>query len=102
MSQPNCNGLAAVNNHPAETQFDIFSGGDINATLTQLTRAGHTVKQSTDGAYWVSKFGLSRYCESLSDLQAFARKVGVLSKFSSPTPEYVNPTEKTNLPLPRS
>ncbi len=78
MSQPNGNGLAAVNNQPAETQINLFCDYDFNATLTQLTRAGHTVKQSTDGAYWVSKFGLSRYCESLSDLQAFAQKVGAV------------------------
>ena len=78
MSDRNSNGLAAVNNQPAETQINLFNDFDFNATLTQLTRAGHTVKQSMDGSYWVSKFGLSRYCESLSDLQAFVRKVGVL------------------------
>ena len=78
MSRPNGNGPAAVNNQPAETQINSFYDPDFNLTLTQLTCAGHTVKQSADGTYWVSKFGLSRYCESPSELQAFARKVGVL------------------------
>jgi len=66
-------------NSNQDIYYAATPSGEISvSTVDCLTRAGHTVKQSTDGAYWVSKFGLSRYCESLSDLQAFARKVGVL------------------------
>jgi hypothetical protein len=90
-------------NSNQDIDYAATPGGEISVSIVDcLTRGGHTVKQSTDGAYWVSKFGLSRYCESLSDLQEFAQKVGVLSKFSSPIQEYVNLTEKTNLPPPRS
>ena len=61
-----------------DIDYAATQSGEISVwTVDCLTRAGHTVKQSTDSKYWVSKFGLSLYCESPSDLQAFAQKVGV-------------------------
>jgi hypothetical protein len=38
---------------------------------------GHTVHKGTDGGFYVSRFGLSRYCKDLEALQDFAKLVGV-------------------------
>ena len=45
--------------------------------LVQLALGGHTVHKCEFGDYLVSKYGLSRYCEDLDDLQDFARQLGV-------------------------
>lgn len=45
--------------------------------IAELALAGHAVHKGRSGDYLVSKYGLSRYCQDLDDLQAFARKLGV-------------------------
>ena len=43
-----------------------------------LAQAGYLVHYAADGYLVVrADWGLSRHCDSLADLQAFARKVGV-------------------------
>ena len=46
--------------------------------LVQLALGGHMVHRGQYGDYLVSKYGLSRYCEDLDDLQDFARQLGVI------------------------
>ena len=44
----------------------------------RLAQAGYLVHDAADGYHVVrADWGLSRHCDSLADLQAFARKVGV-------------------------
>lgn len=38
---------------------------------------GHTVHKGQDGGFYVSRYGLSRYCKDLKALQDFAKLVGV-------------------------
>ena len=43
-----------------------------------LAEAGYLVHDAADGYFVIrADWGLSRHCDSLADLQAFARKVGV-------------------------
>ena len=51
-----------------------------NATaslIAQLEKADHRVIKDTGGGFTVCKYGLSRYCENLTELTAFAVRVGV-------------------------
>ena len=44
----------------------------------RLAQAGYLVHDAADGYHVVwADWGLSRHCDSLADLQAFAKKVGV-------------------------
>ncbi len=49
----------------------------IAGQIARLALAGHHVIKGTAGDYTVCKYGLTRYCASFAELQAFARKLGV-------------------------
>ena len=50
----------------------------IATLIAQISLAGHAVHKATDGSYTVCRYGLSRYCGDIGDLQSFAKMVGVL------------------------
>jgi hypothetical protein len=52
-------------------------GRDISTQIAQLAIAGHAVHKGSAGDYLVSKYGMTRYCEDFTELQAFARQFGV-------------------------
>jgi hypothetical protein len=45
--------------------------------IAQLTVAGHAVHQGHAGDFTVCKYGMTRYCKDLAELQAFAKQLGV-------------------------
>lgn len=45
--------------------------------IAQLAKAGHVVHQYIGGDYIVCKYGMTRYCQDLDELAAFARQLGV-------------------------
>ena len=87
MHSTKSNGLAAANNQPAETYTpnatspNYPTGGHLckqEATLiAQFALAGHVVRRGSCNDYTVSKFGHSRYCQDLSELQDFSGRLGV-------------------------
>jgi hypothetical protein len=79
------NGLTTPHSQPAKTlskhtadsaTIDQHSKAESNL-IERLVLARHTVHQGRDGDYIVSKYGLSRYCTDLAELQTFAIKLGV-------------------------
>jgi hypothetical protein len=77
----NSNGL-----HNDTTDVNFRTGGAINqdpdgkAIATQLARfalAGHTVHKGSVGDFTVCKYGMTRYCKDFTELQAFAKQLGV-------------------------
>ena len=50
---------------------------DTATLIAKLALAGHAVHRGDDGDFLVCKYGLSRWCENLSELQEFAKKLGV-------------------------
>ena len=46
--------------------------------IARLALAGHAVNRGAAGDFLVSKFGMSRWCENLDELRAFAVRLGVL------------------------
>ena len=74
---------------PTKTQNAFITNTDSLDYLTSLlgteallkahfAEAGYLVNDADDGFIVVrADWGLSRYCNSIADLQAFARKVGV-------------------------
>ena len=87
MHSKTSNGLVAANNQPAETYTpnatspNYPTGGHLckqEATLiAQFALAGHVVRRGSCNDYTVSKFGHSRYCQDLSELQEFSVRLGV-------------------------
>ena len=87
MHSTKSNGLAAANNQPAETYTpkatspNYPTGGrlsKVEATLiVRFALAGHVVRRGSCNDYTVSKFGHSRYCQDLSELQEFSVRLGV-------------------------
>jgi hypothetical protein len=62
------------------TDGPIQQAQDGSAIATQLARlalAGHTTHKGSAGEFTVSKYGMSRYCKDFTELQAFARQLGV-------------------------
>lgn len=58
----------------------IQQAHDDNAIATQLARlalSGHTTHKGSAGDFTVCKYGMSRYCKDFTELQAFARQLGV-------------------------
>lgn len=45
--------------------------------IAHLTLAGHVVYKGQFGDFLVCKYGLSRYCQDLAELQVFARQLGI-------------------------
>lgn len=53
------------------------SGKAIATEIARLALAGHAVHKGREGDFTVCKYGLSKYCEDFTELQAFSRKLGV-------------------------
>ena len=77
----NTNGLDTDTN-----KADFASHGPINQApdgnaianqIALLALAGHHVHKGGEGDFIVSKYGLTRYCSNVAELQAFARQLGV-------------------------
>jgi len=74
--------VAGQGNNP---QKDSSNNADFTASANQIANqiakmalAGHTVIRGDRGDYTVCKFGLTRYCKDIAELEAFARKVGAV------------------------
>ena len=62
------------------TDGAIQQAQDGNAIATQLARlalADHTTHKGSAGDFTVCKHGMTRYCKDFTELQAFARQLGV-------------------------
>ena len=62
------------------TDGGIQQAHDGNAIATQLARlalSGHTTHKGSAGDFTVCKYGMTRYCKDFTELQAFARQLGV-------------------------
>ena len=62
------------------TDGAIQQAHDGNAIATQLARlalSGHTTHKGSAGDFTVCKFGMTRYCKDFTELQAFARQLGM-------------------------
>lgn len=62
------------------TDGAIQQAHDGNAIATQLARLalfGHTTHKGSAGDFTVCKYGMTRYCKDFTELQAFARQLGV-------------------------
>ena len=77
----NTNGLHTdTNGTNFRTDGAINQAPDGKAIATQLARlalAGHTVHKGGAGDFTVCKHGMTRYCKDFTELQAFARQLGV-------------------------
>lgn len=49
----------------------------IATEIARLALAGHATHKGSAGDFTVCKYGMSKYCEDFSELQAFSRKLGV-------------------------
>jgi hypothetical protein len=57
----------------AQTQDKRF------ATLqAQFALLGHAIIKGESGDFTVCKYGMTRYCKDLTELQAFAKQVGAI------------------------
>jgi hypothetical protein len=52
-------------------------GKAIATQLAHLATAGHIVHKGSAGDFTVCKYGMTRYCKDFTELQAFARQLGV-------------------------
>ena len=72
----NVNGLHTTNNSVDFPTADAT----VKAVSTQVARlalAGHVVHKGQHGDFTVCKYGMTRYCKDFTELQAFARQLGV-------------------------
>ena len=67
--------------HMVGRVFDS-AGLEINRAIANqiavLTKAKHNVSRGDSGDFTVSKWGYSRWCADFEELQAFAKKLGLL------------------------
>jgi len=49
---------------------------ELATLIAQLALAGHVVIRGQSGDFTCSKWCMTRYCQDLAELQAFARRVG--------------------------
>jgi hypothetical protein len=87
MNATNSNGLAATNNQPAKTNAQNFTDLDYpsghrqrkaeSTLLARLALAGHVVHRGNCNDYTVCKWGHSFYAQDLTELTAFATRLGV-------------------------
>lgn len=52
-------------------------GKALATQIAQLRMAGHVVHKGQSGDFIVCKYGLSRWCKDLAELQAFSLQLGV-------------------------
>ena len=87
VNSTNSNGMTATNSHPAKTNtlntndLDYPSGHrqrkEESTLLARLALAGHVVRCGDCNDYTVCKWNLSYYAQDLSELAAFATRLGV-------------------------
>jgi hypothetical protein len=87
MHTTNGNGLTATNSQPAETNtlntndLDFPTGQrqrkDESTLLTRLALAGHVVHRGKCNDFTVCKYGYAQYCQDVTELAAFANRLGV-------------------------
>lgn len=66
--------------HPASATQIRNAGQSEKAEATlkaKFAMAGHQVYDGDNKDFLVTRWGMSHYCQDLSDLQAFAKKLGV-------------------------
>jgi hypothetical protein len=77
----NANGL-----HTNTTGIDFLTaavieqapnGKAIATEIARLALAGHAVHKGNCGDFTVCKYGMAKYCQDLTKLQAFSRKFGM-------------------------
>lgn len=77
----NANGL-----HTNTTSIDFLTaaaieqapnGKAIATEIARLALAGHAVHKGNCGDFTVCKYGMAKYCQDFTELQAFSRKFGV-------------------------
>ncbi|MEQ1535542.1 MAG: hypothetical protein ABL923_06660 [Burkholderiaceae bacterium] len=59
---------------------ELIAESESKATFTLIAHfalAGHAVHKGQSGDFIVTKYGLSRYCQNLQELQDFARQLGM-------------------------
>ena len=81
------NGMTTPHSHPAKTNtqntsdLDFPTGQrqrkDEATVIARLALAGHVVHRGDCNDYTVGKWGLSYYAQDLSELTAFATRLGV-------------------------
>ena len=87
MNATNSNGLTATNSQPAETNTLNTNYLDFPTTqrqrkeestlLARLALAGHVVHRGNCNDYTVCNYGYAQYCQDLTELTAFAIRLGV-------------------------
>ena len=70
-------GLDNTTTHVLEFPTAMRHGKDEATQIAELALAGHVVHKGRSGDYLVCKYGLTRHCKDLDELQLFARKLGV-------------------------
>lgn len=48
------------------------------ALFGRMAKAGHHVHRLADGSFICAKYGMTRYCADIAELEHFAKKLGVL------------------------
>lgn len=53
------------------------NGKAIATEIARLALAGHAINKGNCGDFTVCKYGMAKYCQDFTELQAFSRKLGV-------------------------
>lgn len=70
-------GQSAKQSTDAQSFADLDTTRKAEATTkAQLALKGHSVFDLCDGAYLVTRWGFTRRCANLTELQNFARQIG--------------------------
>lgn len=71
-------GVYGTEGFQKHTTNDLDSTADTANLIARLELQRHQVHRGSNGDFLVSKYGMSRYCPDVTDLQAFAKKLGVV------------------------
>lgn len=52
---------------------------NVDALIDALVKHGHAVHKHPNRDFLVCKYGMSRYCQDVESLKAFAKQLGVMS-----------------------
>ena len=65
-------------NSPTDEAINqAYDGKAIATQIARLALAGHIVHKGSAGDFTVCKYGMTRYYKDFTELQAFARQLGV-------------------------
>ena len=70
----------AFQDHHQRDDFTLNAQKAVNHTgllIARLALAGHVVHRGPNRDFTVCKYGMSRYCKDFTELQAFAKLLGV-------------------------